>query len=206
MKLKWNGHSCFTLKFENGTTIVTDPFDPSVGYVCPEDETDFVTVSHHHHDHDYTDSLRGGKLVTDKAGVYELGGIKVSAIKSYHDDAQGKKRGENLIFKFEYNGISIVHLGDIGHYPDAEQLKFISGADVMLIPVGGFYTIDTDTALKTVKAAQPKLAIPMHFKTPEINFPISDEKRFAKQTAAVYVNAREIEPGALSGAMVLNYK
>lgn len=206
MLIKWNGHASFTLRLENGTTVVTDPFDPSVGYECPTDRADIVTVSHSHSDHSYTDSLTGPKHVINKAGEYAFDGVTVSAIESYHDDAQGKKRGSNLLVKIQAEGKTVVHLGDLGHFPNDAQLAFIKNADVLMIPVGGYFTIDSETALSVVKAALPKKVIPMHFKTPAIDFPISDEKAFAAALNAVYCGKREMNIGDLSYATVFDYK
>ena len=140
MKLRFNGHACFTITLDNGFTFVTDPFDASVGYARPTDRADAVTISHAHHDHNDPSSLTGPKQLLNAEGVWTLGGARVEAISSFHDDARGAKRGGNLLFKFQADGETVVHLGDLGHMPDARQLQFLSGASLMLIPIGGFYT------------------------------------------------------------------
>ena len=206
MLIKWNGHASFTIRLKNGLTIVTDPFDPSVGYECPTDCADIVTVSHGHSDHSYTQSLTGPKRIIDKAGEYAFDGVSVSAMRSFHDAERGAKRGENLLVKIQAEGKTVVHLGDLGHEPDASQLAFIADADVMMIPIGGYFTIDTDTALDIVKKARPRKVIPMHYKTPAINFPISDEKAFAKALDAVYCGKREMDADELFSATVFQYK
>lgn len=206
MLIQWNGHASFTIRLNNGLTVVTDPFDPSVGYECPTDSADIVTISHSHGDHSYTDSLTGAKKRIDRPGEYAFDGLTISAIPSFHDDARGQKRGGNLLVKIRAEGKTLVHLGDLGHEPDDEQLAFMKNADVMMIPVGGYYTIDTDTALSVVKKASPAKVIPMHYKTPAIRFPISDEKAFAKALGAVYCGKRAMDADDLFPATVFEYK
>ncbi len=205
MKLRFNGHACFTLELNNGFTFVTDPFDASVGYACPTDHADAVTISHTHHDHNDPSSLTGPKQLLSTEGVWTLGGARVEAISSFHDNAKGAKRGTNLLFKFQADGETVVHLGDLGHMPDARQLAFLSGASLMLIPIGGFYTIDTEQALAIIREAEPKAVVPMHYKTSCIDFPIADEAAFAKWTGARRSHSRELTLPAHDFATILDY-
>lgn len=193
MHLHWFGHSCFQMTFSNGTRVLTDPFDESVGYPVPAVDSEIVTCSHDHFDHGYSQIVTGNPVVIRTTGAHEVGGVTIDGIASFHDDAQGSKRGSNVIYRYRADGLTIVHLGDLGHLPTPEQLAFIQDADVLLIPIGGFYTIDTDTALQVIAAAHPKTAIAMHFKTPAINFPISDESQFAKSLGAVYTGSPDID-------------
>lgn len=206
MKLKWNGHACFTITLSNGLTIVTDPFDPSVGYQCPRDCADVVTISHGHHDHNYLETLTGRKQVLDAPGQTQVGGATISALPSFHDDEGGAKRGKNLIFKFEADGETLVHLGDLGHMPNAAQLAFIRGATVLLIPIGGFYTIDTQQALEIIRAAAPRCAVAMHFKTAVNDFPISDESEFVAKTGAVHVKINELPIADIPSFAIFDYE
>lgn len=193
MHLHWFGHSCFQLTFANGTRITTDPFDESVGYPLPSAEADVVTCSHDHFDHGFAQAVSGHPTVIRTAGAHEVGGVAIDGMASFHDDAQGAKRGPNVIFRYRADGLTVVHLGDLGHLPTPEQLDFIRDADVLLIPIGGFYTIDTDAALQIIAEAHPKTAIAMHFKTPAIGFPISDESQFAKTLGAVYTGSPDLD-------------
>lgn len=205
MKLRFNGHACFTLTLDNGFTFVTDPFDASVGYARPADHADVVTISHAHHDHNDPSSLTGPKRILDTEGVWTLGGARVEAIPSFHDDAHGAKRGTNLLFKFQFGSETVVHLGDLGHMPDARQIAFLSGASLMLIPIGGFYTIDTEQALAIIREAKPKAVVPMHYKTPVIDFPIADETEFVNATGARRAHSRELTLPARDFATILDY-
>lgn len=207
MKIKWLGHACFCITTHAGTTIVTDPFDASVGYPVPTCAADIVTESHQHHDHNDISSLsRVGQVLSAPCDV-QLGDVHLRTLSAYHDEEQGAKRGENLLFLIEADGRKIVHCGDLGHMLDAEQLEAIRGADALLIPVGGFYTIDAQTAAQICKAVQPRLVVPMHFLTPALQFPIADEKPFLALMGGGYAGTNEIDLDAdAQGVLVLEWK
>jgi L-ascorbate metabolism protein UlaG (beta-lactamase superfamily) len=209
MKLIWHGHSCFELDFE-GVAVIADPFDAHVGYPVPSARADIVTNSHGHGDHNYNDELTGEFELLNREGEYSFPAVTIKAIPSFHDDANGAQRGANLIFTYEAEGLKFAHLGDLGHFPDADQLRALAGTDVLLIPIGGYYTIDTPTALKIIEAIQPKLSVAMHFNTAVMKFPISDETQFVAETGARRVNSQAIEITAeningLAGAIVMDY-
>lgn len=203
MTLEWLGHACFLLTTAQGTRIVTDPYDDSVGYGSLRVRADAVTTSHGHHDHNYTAAVEGYEKLFDSAGQERFRDVSISSIESFHDPFGGQKRGKNLIFRFEADGKSVVHLGDLGHRPDSAQLRFIENADVLLIPIGGYFTIDTDEALKIIELCKPKAAVAMHYRNSACAFPISTEEQFSKA-----LNARVLtgpaDVGALSGAYVFS--
>lgn len=206
MKLIWHGHSCFEMDFANGLRVIADPFDEKVGYPVCRAEADVVTNSHTHMDHNYIAALAGDFSRLNRPGRFEFEGLTVTGVKSFHDTEGGAKRGPNIIYVYEADGLKIAHLGDLGHMPDETQLAAISGLDLMLIPIGGFYTIDTPAAVEIIRRAKPRLAVAMHFLTPAMHFPISDEKQFVKLTGARYVGAQEVEVTHESaGAVVLEY-
>lgn len=210
MRLKWYGHACFGMKFAGGIRAVTDPFDGSVGYALCDAEADVVTISHGHFDHNYTAAVKGDFAKIDGVGNFEFDGLALRGMASYHDGEGGARRGSNIIYIFEADGLKIAHLGDLGHLPDEEQYAALAGADVLLIPIGGFYTIDTDMAVEIIDRVSPKIAVPMHFKTEAIDFPISDERKFVEKTGAKYWDGTEIEItkeniGGYPGAIVLKY-
>lgn len=178
MKIKWLGHACFLLTGENGIKIVTDPFDATVGYPIPAVEADIVTTSHDHFDHNYTDAVRGDFEVIDGIGDFYIKDIPIKGVKTYHDDAMGEKRGGNVVYIMKIDGLNVCHLGDLGHVLDEKTIEHIGPVDVLMIPVGGYYTIDAETAVKVIAQLAPKLIIPMHFKTPEIDFPIAGVDAF----------------------------
>ncbi len=201
MKLEWLGHACFAITTSAGTVIVTDPYDETVGYDLPDILADAVTISHKHHDHDCLSALKGHQKVFDCVCDTRYKDIHISSIQSYHDDAKGIKRGGNLIFSIESDNERIVHLGDLGHMPDTKQFAFIQKADVLLIPVGGYYTIDTDMALRIIEISKPNAAVAMHFKNRYCAFPISTAERFTEKARAKTLSGT-IAVSDMSGAYV----
>ena len=206
MKIEWLGHACFEITNHAGYTIITDPYDESVGYGVLDRKADLVSISHHHHDHDCLSAIKGDPYVTDSEETVEKFGFTLKAIKSFHDDVSGKKRGMNLIRVIEADGQKVVHLGDLGHSPNEEQLAFIQNADVLLLPVGGFYTIDTQTALSIAEQAKPKCVVPMHFQNEFCRFPISSEETFAAHTQAVYAKEKVLDVSDMLGSVVMKCK
>ena len=192
MKLKYYGHACFTLRFADGTVLAIDPFDESVTYASCDESCDAALLSHDHFDHNHVQTLRGDFVTIREAGSYDVRGVRVTAVPSFHDKQRGALRGHNLIFRIEGEGLTIVHLGDLGHMPDDKQLRAISGADVLLTPIGGTYTIDTPEAEELIRLAQPKHAVAMHFRTPDYDFNTSTCEDFERDMRAVRM-PREIE-------------
>ena len=164
MKIRYLGHSSFQLIESTGTTIVTDPYSSSLGSEMPAVTADAVTVSHHHYDHDAVERVGGKPLVIDKEGSYELDGVDINSIRSFHDPEGGRLRGENIIFKFSMDGIEVCHLGDIGEECSTELIEALLPVDVLLIPVGGTYTIDAEQAKEYVDRIMPDMVIPMHYR------------------------------------------
>ena len=164
MKIEYLGHSCFKLTESTGTLVVCDPYDPSVGYDMPRLTADAVTVSHKHYDHDYINAVDGNPTVIDKECSQDLSGVEINAIKSFHDGQRGKARGENVIFKFRMDGIDICHLGDLGEACSSELIDLLLPVNVLLIPVGGTYTIDAEMAKEYVDRIMPDVVIPMHYR------------------------------------------
>ncbi len=177
MKIRYIGHSCFLLTDSAGTAIVTDPYG-DIGLDFPVLRADAVTVSHSHYDHCNIGAVGGSPAVFDRAGNYLFRGIGIEAKESFHDDVGGRKRGNNLIFSFVMDGIRICHLGDLGEKLSADLLGRIGSPDVLLLPVGGNYTIDGAEAAEIVRHVSPSVVIPMHFKVKGLKVDVSDEKQF----------------------------
>ena len=193
MIITWLGHACFRLISKDGHTVVTDPFSEKVGYPPPEGCADIVTVSHEHHDHNDIGKLEGVRHVVRGTGRFEWGNISVTGIPTWHDDAKGVKRGENMVFLIEIDGVRIAHMGDLGHELTRDQISAIGKVDVLLLPVGGFYTIDAAAAARVMASLAPALTIPMHYLTPCINFPIATEEPFITLCGGIYMNDDRIE-------------
>lgn len=180
MKIDYLGHSSFALTESTGTSIVCDPYDDSVGFEMPRVQADAVTVSHHHYDHDCVEKVGGNPVIIDKECSYDLPGVEINAIKSFHDGCRGKKRGDNVIFKFRMDGIDICHLGDLGEACSPELIELILPVNVLLIPVGGTYTIDAEMAKEYVDRIMPDIVIPMHYRTKDSKLDIDKVDEFLK--------------------------
>ncbi len=177
MKIRWFGHACFLIE-SGGVRILTDPFDRSVGYEIPDITVDLITESHQHFDHNAHNLIRGKFELIKDAGNKEFKGIKINGIKAFHDEHSGRDRGSIIIFKFEFpEGLNVVHCGDLGHLLDESQKNALGKVDILLIPVGGKFTIDAKKAKKVVDSLAPKVVIPMHYKTKYLTFnlaPVDD--------------------------------
>lgn len=172
MKIQYLGHSSFKLTESTGTTIVTDPYARQIGFVMPEVSADAVTISHHHFDHDNAKAVGGNPQIIDKVASYNLPGVEINAFKSFHDPVGGKMRGENVIFKFHMDGLDVCHFGDLGEECSTELIERILPVDVLLIPVGGNYTINAKTAKEYVDRLMPKIVIPMHYRVKDLKVDI----------------------------------
>ena len=189
MKLEWIGHACFRLTAEDGTVVITDPYDESVGIDMLLLEADLVTMSHEHHDHNETRMLVGKPRIARGTQEASVGGVTSCAVGSWHDGEQGLRRGPNAIRIFEIDGLKVVHMGDQGCMPDEDVLAAIADADVMMIPVGGTYTVDAQGAKAIVERTRPKCVIPMHVKTKRCPYPIAPVTPFLAAMEAEGVQA-----------------
>ncbi len=169
MKISWLGHSCFKIEDDSGKVVVTDPFDESVGYPLPRIRADVVVVSHDHHDHNNVKVLEGDPKVIRGSGKQTAAGIEFEGIATYHDEKGGKLRGKNTIFCFEIDGVRVCHLGDLGHQLGEKETAALGPVDVLMIPVGGTFTLDAGGAKKVLGQIRPRIAIPMHFKTAAVH-------------------------------------
>ena len=181
MKLQYLGHSCFRLISEMGMTIVTDPYKPSmVGLPLPEVRCDVVTMSHHHDDHDCMHNVLGSPTEIDVEIACVADDVAIQSYSTFHDEQQGKLRGTNLVFTFMIDGLKVAHLGDIGCL-DQNITKQLAGCDLLLVPVGGTYTIDHVGAKWYVDQINPKIVIPMHYKFGDSKIDIAPIDAFLQQ-------------------------
>ena len=178
MKLQYLGHASFRIISEMGTTVVCDPFKGDwVGFDMARVRADVVTISHHHGDHDCMDAIIGSPAELDVEVACAADDVAIESISSFHDDEKGAKRGKNLVFTFLVDGIKVVHMGDIGCL-DENVVAKIKRCDVLLLPVGGTFTVDADGAKWYVDRVQPKIVVPMHYKTDDHSFDVDGVDRF----------------------------
>lgn len=173
MKIKWLGHAAFLITSDSGTKIITDPYKPEgpLAYGEIEEDADIVTVSHDHFDHCNVDAVGGNPVVVRESGMVK--GIPFTAVSTFHDDAAGEHRGPNTVFCFDVDGMRICHLGDIGHRLGEKELGEMGDIDVLLIPVGGNFTVDVAAATGIGNKLSPKVIFPMHFMNEKCGLPIA---------------------------------
>jgi L-ascorbate metabolism protein UlaG (beta-lactamase superfamily) len=186
MKIDWLGHSCFKVTLKNGVVILFDPFDSTIGYAQQEVEPDIVVISHDHRDHSDLSHIKGDYTMVDTAGVHKIGDVTLTGIKTWHDHCDGAQRGESLAFLLSVNGLRLCHMGDVGCVPSDDVLEQLKGVELLLIPVGGNYTVDAKEAMVIIDAITPNIIIPMHFKTPECNLEIAPLYDFLEQARGIY--------------------
>ena len=172
MEVTYLGHSCFRIKGKKNI-IVTDPYEDYIGFKMPQASADIVTVSHHHQDHNNISAVKGTTkrkepFIVDGPGEYEISGISIFGIASFHDSSRGTKRGENTIYLITIDSLRLAHLGDLGHKLTEAELEEINGVDILFIPIGGTYTIDDNEAIEVIGQIEPRIIIPMHYKTPDM--------------------------------------
>ena len=178
MNCEWLGHSTFLITNEAGGRLVTDPVDeksiPNLKHVV----ADVITVSHRHFDHCAAERIGGEPAIKETVEPETLAGFSIRGFRTFHDEVKGAKRGPNVIFSIEADGQKIVHCGDLGHMPDDETLEAIKGCDILLLPVGGIFTVDGKTAWEIVRRIAPKVAVPMHFAVPNLTFRLESVQNF----------------------------
>lgn len=180
MKIKFLGHASFLITSDAGVRIITDPYTPGaeLKYGEIKESADIVTISHGHFDHNNVAAVRGNPRTVKDPSPVVVKGISIQGIPVYHDEARGKNRGGNIIFWFDVDGIRICHMGDLGHALDDKQIAALGKVDILLIPVGGYYTITAKVATEISNRVNPGVIIPMHYKNEKCALPISPVEDF----------------------------
>ena len=192
MKITYYGHSAFNITTEKGVRIIIDSyesgaFNGALSYGKINDEADIVITSHSHADHSYTKDIKGKFSLISRQDTYEIKDVKIKTISTYHDNSGGKERGHNLISVINAENIVLAHLGDLWHSLDYSSLQEMGKVDILLIPIGGSFTIDATLAVKVMNDIKPGITIPMHYKTAKCNFPITLVEDFTKGQNNVHV-------------------
>jgi L-ascorbate metabolism protein UlaG (beta-lactamase superfamily) len=193
MKLKWLGHAAFLITSDAGVKIITDPYETGRGinYGKINETADIVTVSHEHGDHNYTVAVKGNPKVVKN--TTEVKGIKIKAVATAHDNSGGVERGANKVFCFQVDGVRVVHLGDLGHLLTDSQVVDIGKVHVLLVPVGGFFTIDARAAQEVCEQVRTRVIIPMHYMNERCDLPIAGVEEFVRgKTNVTQVNGSEV--------------
>jgi len=182
MKIKWLGHACFLITSEGGLRVITDPYAVGGGidYSPIKETADVVVVSHDHGDHNNVSAVQGKPEVVKGNGTKTAKSIRFKGVATSHDASQGTQRGSNTVFCFSIDGLNLCHMGDLGHVLSPGQVTEIGVVDILFVPVGGFFTIDAAMASQVCDQLKPRIAIPMHFKTPKCAYPIAGVEDFLK--------------------------
>lgn len=221
LTIQWFGHATFLLESSQGTKILTDPLGEETGYALPQVIPDIITISHEHFDHNYVrpykDIPKVIRGLSPDAKEWQninetIKDVKMYTVPTYHDKREGKDRGKNSIFVFLIDELRLAHLGDLGHTLTPEQIKAVGELDVLLIPTGGVFTIDPWEATEVIKQLNPRIVIPMHFRTQDCSFNIYSIKPFVKDKTnvrRVEGNTLKLEKGSLpegTEIVILGYK
>ena len=181
MDIDWFGHSCFRLR-EGGITLVTDPYDKSIGYTLPRLRADIITVSHDAPDHSGAAAIKGEAKVLTRPGEYEISGVFITGIQTWRSGgSHGAAKEENTVFVYEFGDLTACHLGDLAKVLTQAQVESLPSVDVLLVPVGGGDALDADDAAEVISLLEPRIVIPMHYRTEYVNLPLDPIGKFLKE-------------------------
>jgi L-ascorbate metabolism protein UlaG (beta-lactamase superfamily) len=190
MEITWYGHSCFRLAERGKATVITDPFDDSIGYALPKLKADVVTVSHTAPGHSSYDSVKSYQRLIAGPGEYEIGGVFIIGAAMHNGDTDPPKY--NVAYSFDYEGLSVVHLGDLDHVPSQSTIEAMGSADIVLVPVGGGGGLNATQAAEVISMLEPGIVIPMHYQTPETNLELEPVDRFLKEMGVSRIQQEEV--------------
>jgi len=188
MDINWLGHSCFRVKGSHAT-VITDPYPPTLGYSLGKPTAHIVTVSHQHPSHAYVQGIGGEPKLIAGPGEYEIRDVLVIGVATFHDAVRGRQQGKNTVYLMEVDEVSVCHLGDLGHVLTADQVEEIEGVDVLLLPVGGGSTINASMAAEVVRQLEPKVVVPMHYRTRAVSGELEPVEKFLKE-----MGVRQVDP------------
>src|SRR3989344_5611214 len=185
MTLSWLGHSCFRLEGKE-VSLLIDPFSKDIGLRSPRIKDQIILVTHNHYDHANTEGAEAGSMIINGPGEYEVKGVYIQGVPSFHDNVGGAERGSNTIYWIKLENVVVCHLGDLGQEQlDEKQLDLLDNVDILLVPVGDKYTIGAKEAVKIIGQIEPKIIIPMHYKVPDLKIDLEPVDKFLKEVGLV---------------------
>jgi L-ascorbate metabolism protein UlaG (beta-lactamase superfamily) len=187
--ITWLGHSCFRIRGSQAV-VITDPFPPDIGYTLGKQKADIVTVSHPHPSHSYAEGIAEGYHLVQSPGEYEISGVLILGLSTYHDAVKGQSKGKNTVYLMELDGVTVCHLGDIGHVLSDDDIEEMGNIDILLVPVGGVSTINASMAAETVRKVEPRVVIPMHYKDDKSKRDLEPVDNFLKEMGQTAVEPR----------------
>jgi L-ascorbate metabolism protein UlaG (beta-lactamase superfamily) len=190
LDVTWLGHGCFRLR-GRGAAVVTDPYPPTIGLKLSRMDAEVVTVSHEHENHNYTQVVREGAYEIHGPGEYEVAGVSVIGVPTFHDAEKGARHGRNTVYLIEIDDVRICHLGDLGHKLDDAEAEAVATPDVLLVPVGGKTAMNGALAAEVVRQLEPRYVVPMHYAIPGLKLELDPIDRFLKEMG---VTASEAQP------------
>ncbi len=206
MEIVWHGLNCFRLSERGMAAVVTDPYDPSTGLTLPRPRADIVTLSSDDPRCGYTRGVRGPFRLLDTPGEYEIGGVFITAIATQANGKKKAPRGLNTIFHFDYDGLTVCHLGHLGRVPTQAQIEKLGAVDVLLVPVSDEGGLEPAAASEVISLVEPSIVIPMHYKTPGVTLPLGTLHRFLRQMGiekAEPVESLKVTRGSLPSETVI---
>ena len=189
MDVTWLGHGCFRLR-GRAAAVVTDPYPPAVGLKLARMDAEVVTVSHEHDNHSFTQVVRDGAYEIRGPGEYEVAGVSVIGIPTYHDDEKGAKHGRNTVYLIEIDDVRVCHLGDLGHKLEDAEAEAVTTPDVLLVPVGGASAMNGAQAAEVVRQLEPRYVVPMHYAIPGLKLKLDPIDRFLKEMGVTVSEAQ----------------
>ncbi len=192
MEITWYGQTCFRLNQRGMVAVVTDPYPPDVGLSLPRLRAGVVTLSHDDPDCRFTSGVRGPSKLLDGPGEYEIGGVFISGTATFADDKRGALRGPNTVFTFEYDGLTVCHLGRLGHVPAQSQVENLGAVNILLVPVGGGGSLSTARASEVISLFEPNIVVPMYYKIPGLKLKLGTLGRFLKEMGLENVDSQEV--------------
>jgi L-ascorbate metabolism protein UlaG (beta-lactamase superfamily) len=180
LDIQWLGHACFRIRTKDGF-IVIDPFGKELGYTIGRPNANILLITHEHANHNQRAVVTGVSFCVDGPGEYEVAGVFVTGVQTYHDSENGKRRGKNIAYIIEADDLVLCHLGDLGHVPTPAQVEEMNIVDILLVPVGGHTTLGAAQAAETVRLLEPKIVIPMHYWTEAAPLELDKVDRFLRE-------------------------